>query len=239
MLNNINISNILFLDIETVSQVYKFEDLDEVKQEMWDVKMRYRQERDGKTAAELYESAAILSEFGKVVCISVGSISEVNGVRSLRLKSFCNDDEKKLLTEFNELVNKHYDRDRHLLCAHNGKEFDFPYLARRLLINGLPLPSILDIAGKKPWEVRHLDTMELWKFGDYKHYTSLNLLTNIFGIPSPKGDISGADVSRVYWENNDLERIATYCEKDVEALAQLFCRYQGKPLIKEERITTV
>ncbi len=239
MLKHVNISDILFLDIETVPQVYKHSDLDKIKQSLWDRKSTYNQKRDGKTAEELYGKAGIQAEFGKVICISVGFVKQENGELQLRLKSYCGDDEKSLLTEFTELLDSHYNHERYLLCAHNGKEFDFPYLARRMLINSLSLPNILDIAGKKPWEVKHLDTMHLWKFGDYKHYTSLDLLTNIFEIPSPKSDISGADVSRVYWEDNDLKRISTYCEKDVQATAQLFCRYQGKPLIAEENITSV
>lgn len=239
MLKHISMSNILFLDIETVPQVYKFDDLDEARQELWDSKMQYKQKRDGKTAEELYEQAGILAEFGKIVCVSIGAVTDEKGERQLRLKSFYGNDEKALLSEFIELLDHHYHHEKYLLCAHNGKEFDFPYLARRMLINGLALPAILDIAGKKPWEVKHLDTMELWKFGDYKHYTSLNLLTNIFEVPSPKGDISGADVRRVYWEDNDVERIATYCEKDVQATVQLFCRYQGKPLIDDVNIVSV
>lgn len=239
MLNSIQIKDILFLDIETVPQVYDFDALDEAIQELWDKKMGYKKKRDDKTAEELYEQAGIWAEFGKIVCISVGVVNQENGEAQLRLKSFADDDEKQLLTDFNELLNDHYNHKRYRLCAHNGKEFDFPYIARRILINRLKLPSILDIAGKKPWEVQHIDTMELWKFGDYKHYTSLELLTNIFNIPSPKGDISGADVSRVFWEDNDLERIATYCEKDVEATVQLFCRYQGKPLIEKENVVSV
>src|SRR5699024_3038620 len=176
------------------------------------------------TAEDLYDTAAILAEFGKIVCISVGFVKKEDEKVQLRLKSFAGDDEKKLLDDLNQLLNAHYNQKHHLLCAHNGQEFDFPYLARRILINGLALPNIPDIAGKKPWEVNHLDTMQLWKFGDYKHYTSRNLLTNILDIPSPKDDISGADVGRVYWEDGDVERIATYCEKDVQATVQLFCR---------------
>jgi DNA polymerase elongation subunit (family B) len=238
MLNHINTQNILFLDIETVPQVYNFEDLDETKKQLYDSKTKYKQKGD-KTVEDIYESAGILAEFGKIVCISVGFVKNDDGATKLRLKSFYGDDEKEILTEFNGLLENHYHTDQHLLCGHNGKEFDFPYIARRTLINGLSLPKVLDIAGKKPWEINHLDTMELWKFGDYKHYTSLSLLTNIFDIPSPKDDISGADVGRVYWEDNDVERIAKYCEKDVLATAQLFCRYKGEPLIKEENITSV
>lgn len=239
MLSNLNIKDILFLDIETVPQVYDFDALDEATQELWDKKMGYKKKRDDKTAEELYEQAGIWAEFGKIVCISVGVVNQENGKAQLRLKSFADEDETKLLSDFNELLNNHYNHKRYRLCAHNGKEFDFPYIARRILIDRLKLPNILDIAGKKPWEVQHIDTMELWKFGDYKHYTSLELLTNIFDIPSPKGDISGADVSRVYWEENDVDRIATYCEKDVEATVQLFCRYQGKPLIEKENVVSV
>lgn len=238
MLNHINTTHVLFLDIETVPQVYKFEDLDAEKQDLWDTKTRYKQKGD-QTAEDIYESAGILAEFGKIVCISVGFIQQNNDESELRLKSFYGDEEKKILEDFNGLLNNHYNTDRHLLCAHNGKEFDFPYIARRILLNGLPLPSILDIAGKKPWEVNHLDTMQLWKFGDYKHYTSLSLLTNIFDIPTPKDDITGADVSRVYWEEHDLERIARYCEKDVAATVQLFRRYKGESLIQEANITSV
>ncbi len=238
MLKHIKTENVLFLDIETVPQIYKFADLDEAKQKLWDIKMKYKQ-RDGRTAEMLYEKAGILAEFGKVVCISVGAIKNENGEQQLRLKSFFGHDEKKILVDFIQLLDDHYNSDRHLLCAHNGKEFDFPYLARRMLINGLSLPAILNIAGKKPWEINHLDTMHLWKFGDYKHYTSLDLLTNIFEIPSPKDDIDGADVSRVYWEDGDVERIAKYCENDVQATVQLFCKYRGEPLIADENIVAV
>jgi|AntRauTorcE11898_2_1112593.scaffolds.fasta_scaffold04961_4 DNA polymerase elongation subunit (family B) len=238
MLNHLDIHNILFLDIETVPQVYNFTDLDETKQDLWDAKTKYKQ-KDGQSAEDVYESAGILAEFGKIVCISVGFVNDEAAKSQLRLKSFYGDDEKEILKDFNHLLNTHYNTERHQLCAHNGNEFDFPYLARRMLINGLALPNALDIAGKKPWEVNHIDTMQLWKFGDYKHYTSLSLLTNIFDIPSPKDDITGADVSRVYWEEKDVERIAKYCEKDVLATVQLFLRYKGEPLIAEENITSV
>ena len=154
-----------------------------------------------------------------------------------RTTSFYGDDEKELLKRFVQLLNDHYNKPQHLLCAHNGKEFDFPYLARRMLINGLKLPEILNIAGKKPWEVAHLDTMELWKFGDYKKFTSLNLLATIFDIPTPKDDIDGSDVARVYWKENDLDRIVNYCQKDVLTVAQLFLRFKGQSLIDEAKAT--
>jgi DNA polymerase elongation subunit (family B) len=237
MLKNINLEKILFLDIETVPEVFNYNDLDDAKRKLWDLKTKYKQ-RNGQTAEEVYENAGIFAEFGKIVCISVGLIKQDENHR-IRLKSFYGHDEKQLLEEFIYLLNEHYNTNYHLLCAHNGKEFDFPYLARRILINGFSLPDLLNIAGKKPWEINHLDTMELWKFGDYKHYTSLDLLASIFKIPSPKNDITGADVSRVYWEEEDVDRIAEYCEKDVLATAQLFLRYQGQPLITEENIVSV
>ena len=132
-------------------------------------------------------------------------------------------------------MNKSFKNEKEdVLCAHNGKEFDFPYLCRRMLVNGIKIPKILQIMGKKPWEINHIDTLEFWKFGDYKHYTSLELLTEIFGIPSPKDDIKGSDVARVYWEEKDLNRIAKYCQKDVLALVQLFLRFKGESLLKED-----
>jgi len=238
MLDKINIENILFLDIETVPEVPAYSELDETKQRLWDAKSNYMQKGE-LSAEDVYEKAGIMAEFGKIVCISVGFIKNKQDERQLRIKSFYNHDEKALLVEFINLLGNYYNTNRHLLCAHNGKEFDFPYIARRILVNRLNLPGILDIAGKKPWEINHLDTMELWKFGDYKHYTSLALLTHIFDIPTPKDDISGADVSRVYWEENNLERIVTYCEKDVEATVQLFLRYKGEALIPEGHIESV
>jgi DNA polymerase elongation subunit (family B) len=146
------------------------------------------------------------------------------------------DKAKVLLEDFAELLNHHYNRPNHLLCGHNAKEFDFPYIARRMLINRIKLPSILDMAGKKPWEIRHLDTMELWKFGDFKNYTSLDLLTAIFNIPTPKDDIDGSEVWSVYWKDKDLERIKTYCEKDTIAVVQIFLSYMGSDLIPEKQI---
>ena len=237
MLDHINSELVLFLDIETVPETYNFSDLNETKQELWDTKSNYMQKGE-KSAEDVYEKAGIMAEFGKIVCISVGYLKNEKDEdeKQLRIKSFFSHDEKELLTEFCNLLNNHFSTDRHRLCAHNGQEFDFPYLGRRILINGLPLPDILQIAGKKPWEVNHLDTMNLWKFGDYKHYTSLALLTNVFDIPTPKDDISGSDVSRIYWEEEDLERIVEYCEKDVAATVQLFLRYRGESLIPEHNI---
>ena len=231
MLKNVNIHNILFLDIETVSGFSKYSELPERFKTLWNHKASFLKKEESDTEESLYERAGIYAEFGKIICISVGYIYKGDGVEQIRLKSFASHDEVEVLKSFSDLLNKFFGETKHLLCGHNAKEFDFPYICRRLLINGLPIPNTLNIAGKKPWEVNHLDTMQLWRFGDYKAYTSLDLLTALFNVPSPKSDISGADVSRVYWEDNDLERIAEYCQQDVVALIQIFRKYQALNLI--------
>ena len=227
----IDFSKILFLDIETVSQEKTFDQLSERIQKLW----AHKAEQIGKgdenaTPESLYDRAAIYAEFGKIVCISVGFFNN----QRFRLKSFYSHDEKALLSDFANMLNRYYNAADSQLCAHNGKEFDFPYIARRMLINGIQIPKILQVAGKKPWETNFIDTMELWKFGDYKSYTSLDLLCAILDIPTPKDDINGSEVGRVYWEENDLRRIQTYCQKDVLAVAQLMRRYNYLPLIPED-----
>jgi 3'-5' exonuclease len=236
MLERIPLEKILFLDIETVPQIYQFQDLDEKGQSLFEQKNRF-QVGPEKGIDQVYnERGGILAEFGKIVCISVGMVHDSGQGRAIRLKSFYHDDEETLLKQFKRLLEEHYNTPYHLLCGHNAKEFDIPYICRRMLINGIALPSILQIAGKKPWEINHLDTLELWKFGDYKSFTSLSLLCHVFQIPTPKDDISGADVARVYFEENNLERIMIYCEKDVVALIQLFLRLKGDALIPESQI---
>ncbi len=231
MLSHIVLENILFLDIETVPIHPTYSDLPDEMRTFWDKKASYLQ-KDEQSLEDVYDMAGIYAEFGKIICISLGFI---NG-EEFRIKSFYGDNEKELLVEFIALMNSNYGNPNKLLCAHNGKEFDFPYLARRIILNGLELPSLLDIAGKKPWEVQHLDTMVLWKFGDYKNYTSLALLAHIFDIPTPKSDMQGSDVARVYWEEKDLDRIVEYCQKDVLTIGQLLLKFKGKPMIKEENI---
>lgn len=236
MLQNINYNKILFFDIETVPLTYEFKDLEERAQGLWDRKTRFLQERDDLSPDELYEKAGIYAEFGKVVCISMGFVLQKDGETQIRVKSIANENEKILLQEYIDLLNSYYNSPDFLFCAHNGKEFDIPFLCRRILINGLKLPFILNVAGKKPWEIKHLDTMELWKFGDFKNYTSLDLLTYIFNIPTPKDDMDGSQVAKVFYEEKNLDRIIHYCEKDVIATIQLFRKYQGDSLIDEEFI---
>lgn len=238
MLNKLNLQNILFLDIETVPEVELFTDLSPEMQELYALKTQY-QRKDEFTAEEFYHRAGIWAEFGKIICISVGYFVERKGVNQLRVTSFYGDNEHKLLLDFKNLLDTHFNHPNHLLCAHNGKEFDFPYIARRMIINEIELPNKLNLFGKKPWEVPHLDTMDLWKFGDYKHYTSLKLLTAILGIPSPKQDIDGSEVANVYYQEKNLSRIVEYCERDTVAVAQLLLRFLNKPLVDEIDIINV
>ena len=239
MLIDIKIKNILFLDIETVPCSPSFEDLDITFQTLWGEKTAW-QRKEEYTPAEFYKlKAGVMAEFAKIICISVGYLFTEKNETHFRIKSFYGDDEKQIITDFNELLNSQFSKKQHQLCAHNGKEFDFPFIARRTLINGLKLPVLLDIAGKKPWEVNHLDTMELWKFGDYKHYTSIKLLAALFNIPTPKDDIDRSQVAGVYWNDKDLERIKKYCQKDTLTVAQLILKYKGEELILENNIEFV
>ncbi len=232
MIDKLRIEDVLFLDIETVPQYPDYSGMPEKLKLLWDRKAARLAKEETDTPEVLHPRAGIYAEFGKIICISTGI---VHG-NSFRIKSFYGDDEKILLNEFAGLLNSYYNLPRHLLCGHNSKEFDIPYIARRMLINGIALPKIMNLHGKKPWEVQHLDTMDLWRFGDYKSYTSLELLTTIFGIPSPKDDIDGSMVGEVYWKEKNLERIVGYCQKDTLAVAQLLLSYMGKPLIAEEDV---
>ncbi len=238
MLQKINLHNILFLDIETVPETADFEDLSNTKKELFAAKTAYQRRADNVNPEDFYERAGIWAEFGKIVCISVGFFSMENKIEKLRITSFYGD-EKDLLLAFKDLLDTHFNKSNKLLCAHNGKEFDFPFIARRMIINSIDIPNILNLFGKKPWEIPHLDTLELWKFGDYKHYTSLKLLTEILDIPSPKDDIDGSMVAAVYYKEKDIKRIVKYCEKDTVAVAQILLRYLNKPILKKEDIILV
>jgi 3'-5' exonuclease len=233
------IQNILFLDIETAPQYPDYVTMPGPWQKLWDTKaaslMRFH---EGETIESLYPRAGIYAEFGKIICVSCGNMQSGQKPGKFSLKSFYAEDEKTLLREFTDMLVKWTtgNQDQRYLCAHNGKEFDFPYLCRRLVINGIPIPPTLNSAGKKPWEVNHLDTMELWKFGDFKNYTSLNLLAQTLGISTPKDDIDGSMVWQVYWQEKNIQRIVTYCQKDVVTVAQIFLRMNGMPPIPEDNI---
>ena len=227
----------MFLDIETVPQHAQFENLDEQAQLLWEQKTAY-QRKEEISAEDFYDRVGIWAEFGKIICISVGFFALKASERNFRVTSFSGD-EIKILKQFKSLLIDHYSQSKHLLCAHNGKEFDFPYIARRMVINGIEIPYKLDLFGKKPWEVPHLDTMELWKFGDYKHYTSLKLLAHVLGIPSPKEDMDGSMVKDVFYGDNDIDRIIKYCELDVITTAQVFLRLRNDVLLEEDEIKKV
>lgn len=233
----IPLHNILFLDIETVPQFPSYSDLPDEWKQLWDLKAsslsRHHEGQDGES---LYPRAGIYAEFGKIICISCGYLQGSGSQRKIVLKSFYGEQEAMLLKEFSDMLSKWSAGEAKLLCAHNGKEFDFPYLCRRMIINGLPIPSLLDISGKKPWEIGHLDTLELWKFGDFKSYTSLVLLARVLGIPTPKDDIDGSMVWEVFWKERNLERIVRYCQKDVVTVAQILLRLQGEELLRDENI---
>jgi len=272
-ISRIDITKILFLDIETVPQYASYDEVPEEERELWEHKSK-RLQTDASTGStssltagsatgvsagstsspttssatgasadsvigELYKKAGIFAEFGKIICISVAFVVQKNDNLQVRVRSFAGHDEKQLLEDFMALVRKYFNTEKTYFCAHNGIEFDFPYLARRTLINGIAIPRSLDARGKKPWELPYIDTLDLWRFGDYKNYTSLKLLTHIFAIPTPKDDIDGSKVCDVYWSENDLQRIVTYCQKDVIAILQLFRKYRCEELISEDAITIV
>ncbi len=246
MLDSIQINNVLFIDLETVSCTSSFDELTPRLQEHWMKKAQFIdrsvQECDFTSgmAARIYEErAAIYAEFGKIVCISIGYLHP--STRELRLKSFCLEDEKSLLQQFVDLLSRYFSNpEEHFICGHNIREFDIPYLCRRLVVHGIRLPDILSLSGKKPWETVHLlDTMQLWKFGDFKNYTSLDLLAAVLDVETPKDDIDGSMVGKVYWKDKDLDRISRYCEKDVVTVAQVLLKMKGADLILPDKVVSV
>ena len=247
MPKNVTLERTLFVDIETVSQYSSYDGMPENARPLWQQKANWVAARQGlewsdEVASEIYdEKAGIYSEFGKIVVISVGFLLRQGDSFSIKLKSFASDDEKEVLTGFSDLLRKHYKNpNKDFICGHNIKEFDVPYVCRRLIIHGMPLPEIIDVTGKKPWETGHIvDTMDLWRFGDFKNFTSLSLLAHVLDIPTPKDDIDGSQVGRVYWEEKDLERISVYCEKDVATCARVLLRLLGEPGIPDGNIESV
>ena len=231
MLSSIPLKQILFIDLETVPQYETWNELPERTKVLWEKKTQFQRKENVSPEEYYYERGGILSEFVKIICLSCGLITED---KKIRIKSFYGDDEERILNGFIDLLKSNYFRSNLLLCAHNGKEFDFPYLARRMMIHQIELPKILKMHGKKPWEIPHLDTMDLWKFGDYKHYTSLDLLAHIFGLPSPKDDMDGSEVSKVYYQEKNLERIKSYCETDVITLINVFRKMRHEPILERE-----
>lgn len=232
-----DLKDILFLDIETVACVPNYEQLNDRLKTQWARKAGFFKKEQNQTDEDLFhERAGIYAEFGKIIVIAFGKyIENEKGEMGLRLKALASDNEAKLLNDFKSILEKLDPTTK--LCAHNGKEFDFPYLSRRMLVNGIKLPSLLNLAGKKSWEVPHLDTMEMWKFGDYKHYTSLDLLAAIFNIPTSKGLMDGSMVNNVYYNDKDLSKISEYCIGDVIAIAQLYLKMKGMEIIPSQNIS--
>lgn len=236
MLELLDLTRVLVIDIETVSQQARFNQLDDRWQALWAKKSAVLNAKNELSPADSYGRAAIYAEFGKVICISAGYFQHYGSSWQFRIKSFYGHNEKEILEGFSQMLNRYFGDPDHLLCAHNGKEFDYPYLSRRCLIQGIEVPRILQIAGKKPWEVTLLDTMELWKFGDYKAYTSLDLLAASFGIPTPKDTMDGSEVGAVYWEQQNIEQIRTYCQKDIVTVAQILLRFRNEKLLDDDQI---
>jgi predicted PolB exonuclease-like 3'-5' exonuclease len=224
-----DLEKILFLDIETVPLVYHYGELHETARELWNKKWQYNKEISPE---QQYAKAGIYAEFAKVVVIGLGYYNQ----GKFRLKTIASANETEILNQFSDLLQQHFNTASHLLCAHNGKEFDFPFLCRRFLINNLPLPRLLQIQGLKPWEVKHIDTMDLWKFGDIKNFSSLNLLAYVLGIPSPKDDMDGSMVGKTFYEENNLAKIESYCKKDVITLARVYNRFAGAGNLTEDDI---
>jgi 3'-5' exonuclease len=231
-MNKTDKEKILFLDIETAPVIYRYHDLNESARDLWNKKWQFHKD---VPPDEHYAKAGIYAEFAKVICIGLGYFKE----GKFRVQTLATSDEKKLLNDFSEFIARNFNTDRHLLCAHNGKEFDYPFLCRRFIINGVPLPRMLQLQGMKPWNVPHIDTMELWKFGDVKNYTSLNLLAHVLGLPSPKDEMDGSQVGKTYHEENNLDKIADYCKKDVITLARVYNRFAGSSHIHDEDILHV
>ncbi|MFA6150406.1 MAG: 3'-5' exonuclease [Chitinophagaceae bacterium] len=230
-MTNEQLKSILFIDIETVPIQPKLSDLSENMQQLWIKKsklLRTDKPEDADPAKLFEDRGGIFSEFSKVVCIGIGSLIQQEKEWVFRLKSLCESDEKILLNNFLSILERFNSANKEMkFCGHNIKEFDLPFLCRRLIINGIPLPPPLQLNNKKPWEIPHLDTLEMWKFGDYKNYTSLALLAEVLNIPSPKNDIDGSMVGRVFWEEKDNERIAKYCMQDVLTTAKVFMHLCG------------
>lgn len=238
-------NNLMYFDIETVPGCANYEDMPEILQKLWELKHKQFQMRnpdryseDTPFAESFAGNAGIFAEFGKVVCISAGVMDEKKG-RKFKVKSYFGDDEKLLLMKFANALNNWSEKKSRSLCGHNIKEFDIPYIARRMIIHKIPLPEIIQVSGKKPWELNFVDTLEAWKFGDHKHYTSLNLISAVLGIPSPKDDIDGSMVGSVYYEEGDLDRIVNYCEKDVVTTARVLLRLRGEESIKDEDVIRI
>lgn len=247
ILQNIRLEDFIFFDIETAPLTENLAELPEELQKLWIEKEGKAMARESEQSGEpvdpqhwYFNKAGLMAEYGRVVCIAVGFFHRGNDGLTFRVKTIGYPDEELVLEDFANLLDARFaDLGRFRLCGHNIKNFDVPFLARRMLVNGVKLPAMLDTAGLKPWEMPYMDTMELWRFGDFRHYSSLKLLTAMFGIPTPKDDISGSDVGRVFWQDADLDRICEYCAKDVVAVGRLIQRWKGEKFVDDDQVKIV
>lgn len=237
LLKNGQLRNLLFIDIETVPQYSSHDQLPNEWQTLWNEKQQIYKNIEGSAAENYLNRAGIFSEFAKVVCISLGYFHYQRELRAdvFRIKTFAAENEKQLLMDFAKLIHDYFDADKFQFCGHNIREFDIPFLCRRLMINHIPLPDMLDVSGKKPWELNDIDTLHLWRFGDHKNYTSLKLMAAALGIPSPKDEIEGKDICHEYWIKKNLEGIVHYCQKDVITVARLLMRFRNEPELLQEK----
>ncbi len=236
----IHLQNILLIDIETVPELATYYELNDSKQKLWDKKAYLLNNENEDTPGMFEERAGIYAEFGKIICIGLGYFTKENGIWKLKLKAISGHDEKEILNQFKKICSIFFKDNEKKFCGHNIREFDIPYICRRFLIHQISLPKILaDLQDKKPWENPMIDTLQLWKFGEYKHFTSVDLLAHVLGIESPKTDIDGSEVAKVYWQDKDLNRIAKYCIKDVETVAQIILRLHSMPIIEKENIVYI
>ncbi|HMG82569.1 MAG TPA: ribonuclease H-like domain-containing protein [Ferruginibacter sp.] len=240
MITKIPLEDFLIIDIETVSQQPGFDLLSADWQQLWQDKVKHSLP-DNISPGEYYpQRAGVMAEFAKVVCISLGYFKKEQGKYQLRVKSIYNIEEKELLKAFIQTVDQLYiSNNNWSFTGHNIKEFDVPFLCRRILINDLPIPPYLDFQNMKPWETNMVDTFQYWRFGDYKQYTSLKLLAAALNVPSPKDDIDGSMVGDVFWKEKNIERIAFYCQKDVVTVANIVCRFKNLRLLNSDQVVFV
>lgn len=233
------LSDLLIIDIETVPAEKTYDHLNQ----QWKALFTDKATKTVpflENPAEIYQKrGGIWAEFGKIVCIGIGIFRWVDPVGwELDLFSFAGHEEVEILRNFAVFCEKQANNQPGFgFAGHNIREFDLPFIGRRMLINGVPLPISLQLQNKKPWELsHHFDTMAYWKFGDYKSYISLELLANVLGIDTPKQGISGADVQHLYYEQNNLPAIVAYCKKDVIATARIIQRYLNLPPVGDGQI---
>jgi len=234
-MKDIPIESIIFLDIETVSLFPNLLLADDATKKEWARKiMKTNPTITPALLDDTYkEQAALHPEFSFITCISVGMVK--GGKVYIKNIFGFDHDEERTLEIFCETMQKIIEKMERLqpkLCAHFGKGFDYPFISKRMLVHGMTIPNILDSYGKKPWEITNLDTHEIWKMGGFNS-ASLSAIAHAFGIPSPKDDIDGSQVGHVYWVDSKIDRIATYCAKDVFALINIFRCMQGSPAFSE------